>query len=458
MGKRVSRRVFLRVAGNIMGAAALAACAPEAKKGLGPHGGAATQLVYQDWRTDYFSAMAQQMLEEFHATHPNIHVFYTPDPPDDLSEKMLADFQAESAPDVLAGCCDFFPVWAQKGYLLDLRPYIEAELNADELKDWSEAQFRALRLRDGAQFGLPKYHGALAVYFNKDLFDKHEVPYPAPGWTHGDYLTAMNAFVQQRAAGSETAVWGSMFDVSWDRIQVHVNAWGGHFVDPNDPTKSMMGRPEALDAMQWLRDRMWSDHAMASRLDVQNLNVSEAFYRGRLAMVEDGSWSLKSILENAKFRVGVATFPAGPAGQVTMGTTDGFAIYKGTRYPEAAWEFMKFLISPRYGRAMIRAHLLQPARGSLVDEWIAQAREQYPNKAEEMNLAAFAEGHLNGYSVTPEIFANQAEARRLTTAAWEQIFTLGRARVTTMREISDQIEAAQDAKGQAGAREARRAA
>ena len=27
-------------------------------------------------------------------------------------------------------------------------------------------------------------------------------------------------------------IWGSMFDVSWDRIQVHVNSWGGHFVDP----------------------------------------------------------------------------------------------------------------------------------------------------------------------------------------------------------------------------------
>ena len=107
---------------------------------------------------------------------------------------------------------------------------------------------------------------------------------------------------------------------------------------------------------------------MASRLDVQNLSVTEAFHRGRLAMVEDGSWSLKSILDNAKFRVGVTVFPAGPAGRVTIGTTDGFGIYKGTRYPEAAWEFMKFLISSRYGRAMSRAHLLQPARASLVDE------------------------------------------------------------------------------------------
>ena len=138
--------------------------------------------MYQDWRTDYFAAMAQQMLEEFHATHPNIHVFYTPDPPD-LTEKMMSDFQAESAPDVFAGCCEFFPVWAQKGYLMDLRPYVEAELKADDLNDWDEAQYRSLQLRDGTQYGLPKYHGALALYYNKDLFDQYKVPYPDSTWT-----------------------------------------------------------------------------------------------------------------------------------------------------------------------------------------------------------------------------------------------------------------------------------
>lgn len=441
----ISRKAFLRVTGSLLGAAALSACMP-APKSPAPNG-AAVQLVYQDWRTDYFAAMAQQMLEQFHATHPNIHVFYTPDPPD-VSEKMLADFQAQSAPDVFAGCCDYFPAWAQAGYLMNLRPYIQAELRADDIQDWDAAQFRALQLRNGEQFALPKYHGALALYYNKALFDQYKAPYPDASWTHSDYQSAMSLFVAPRTAASST-IWGSMFDVSWDRIQAHVNGWGGHFVDPTDPKKSLMAQPAALDALQWLRDRMWTDHAMASRLDVQNLSVTEAFYRGRLAMVEDGSWSLKAILENADFPVGVTVFPAGPAGPVTVATTDGFAIYQGTRYPEAAWEFLKFLIHPQYGRAMSRAHLLQPARASLVAGWIADVREQYPEKTKDMDVSAFAQGQLNGFSVTPEIFDNQERARQLATAAWQQIFTLGRKPVDYMREISDQIEAAQAAPPQA---------
>ncbi len=109
----LSRRSFLRAIGALTATAGLAACGPR-RVGPGPHGSETVQLVYQDWQTDWFPGLAQRMLDQFHARHPNIRVFYTPDP-NDLNERMLADFQAGTAPDVLSGCCEFFPVWAQKG-------------------------------------------------------------------------------------------------------------------------------------------------------------------------------------------------------------------------------------------------------------------------------------------------------------------------------------------------------
>jgi hypothetical protein len=38
------------------------------------------QLVYQDWRTEWFPPMAQRELQLFQAQHPDLSVFYTPDP------------------------------------------------------------------------------------------------------------------------------------------------------------------------------------------------------------------------------------------------------------------------------------------------------------------------------------------------------------------------------------------
>jgi len=449
-GACMSRRRFLQAAGLAAANVALAACTtPAAPKGealVQPQAQrqGQIQLVYQDWRTDWFPGMAQAMLEEFHAQQPNIRVFFTLDP-DNLEEKMLADMQAGTAPDVFAGCCDFFPIWAQKGHTLDLRPYVAADLDSETISDWDTAQYKSLAMRTGEQFGLPKYHGALALYYNKDIFEAQGVPFPDGSWNHDDYLRAMKLLAADADGNGINDVWGSMIDISWDRIQVHVNAWGGHFVHPEDPTRCLMAEPPALQAMEWLRARMWDDRVMPTRLDIQSMGTRQAFVAGRLAMVEDGSWALKDILSSAPFRVGVAPFPAGPVRRATIATTDGFGIYRRTRYPDAAWELLKFLISKDYGRAMARAHFLQPARASLVDEWVGYVREEFPDKAKDVDIDAFADGHLNGYSVVAEIFAEQAAAKRLADVAWERIYTLGSARVETLAATSAEIERAQSA-------------
>jgi ABC-type glycerol-3-phosphate transport system substrate-binding protein len=273
----------------------------------------------------------------------------------------------------------------------------------------------------------------LALYYNKDLFDRYGEDYPDGSWSHNEYLAAMKRLTRDVDGDGRVDVWGSMIDIGWDRVQVHINGWGGHIVDPTNPRRSMLVEPESLAALRWIRARMWDDRCMATSLDVQNLGMAQAFALGRLAMVEDGSWSLKNILEVAPFRVGVAPLPAGPVRRVTLASTDGFGIYRGTRYPEAAWELLKFLTTREYARA------------SLVDEWISLARAQYPEQTREMDLAVFAEGHVQGYSVVAETFANMTKPGAIVNAAFQQIFTLGRAPVETMYEVTAQIEEAQGA-------------
>jgi multiple sugar transport system substrate-binding protein len=437
----ISRREFIKFAGITLAAAGLSACNSLLPTNQATQEGK-IQLVYQDWRTNWFPPMTQQVLQEFHSTHPNISVFYIPDPAN-LEDQMLVDMQSGTAPDVFQGCCTHFPTWAQQGYTLDLRPFVEADLDQETIADWDPVQYNALFTRDGVQFGLPKYHGELALYFNKDLFDLYRMEYPDGSWNHEDYLNAMKLLTLDQNGDGRTDLYGSMLDVSWDRIQVYVNAWGGHFVDPEDPTRCRMADPEALAALEWLRARMWDDQVMATLPAVNRLGTRDAFVAGRLAMVEDGSWALKDILTLASFRIGVAPFPAGPVRRATLVTTDGFGIYAGTKYPEAAWELVKFLISKEYGRAMAKANFLQPARASLVDDWIGYIRDEFPEQSRDMNLAAFAEGQRSGNSVVAEIFANMADAKRIAQEAWDQILTLGLAPTESMLSTAEQIQAAQ---------------
>lgn len=434
----LSRRSFLGLMGAGAASALLSGCRPAAT--LEP--GGSVQLVYQDWRTDWFPAMAQEMLAQFHAQQPDVRVFYVPDP-SNVETQLILDMRNGNAPDVFAGCCAFFPVIGQEGLAMDLRSFVAEQLDQATVDDWDAAQYHSFFTREGVQYGLPKYHGALALYYNKDLFDRYGVTYPDGSWDHDDYLEAMRRLTHDRDSDGEIDLWGSMFDVSWERIQMHVNGWGGHFVDPDNPARSAMHGPEALAAMEWLRARLWDDHVMATPLDVNNRSTRQAFVDQAAAMVEDGSWALKDILANARFRIGVAPFPAGPARRVTLASTDGFGIYARTRHPREAQQLLRFLVSPDYGRAMARANFLQPARVSLVQDWVDYIRQEFPAETEDLDIAAFADGHINGYSVTAEIFPNMAEASLLASAAWQEIFVLGQAPVSRMVEVSQQIEAVQ---------------
>jgi multiple sugar transport system substrate-binding protein len=438
--KSLSRRDFLRVLGVSAVGTSLAACG---RGNISQSGSPSANIVYQDWRTEWFPPMVEEMLSLFHSQHPDIRVFFTPDPENYLQE-MSADLEAGYAADVFQGCCTHFPAWAQQGYLLDLEPLVQRDLDTRIIEDWDRAQVEALITEDGLRFGLPKYHGALALYFNKDIFDQYGVDYPDESWDYEDYLLAMKLLRKQDANSDEVVHWGSALDISWDRIQVHINAWGGHIVDPQDATKSRLAEEEALSAMEWIRARIWDDHLMPSPLDLKGLNITDAFLSGKLAMVEDGSWSLKSILSNAGFRLGVAPLPSGPARRVTIATTDGFGIFADSGQEEAAWELMKFLISKDYGLAMARANLLQPARSSLVDDWIQIARDEFPSQTEDLNLAAFADGTRKGYSVTAEIFANMPAVKRMIEDAWDQILVLGDEPVAIMRNISERVDQAHD--------------
>jgi multiple sugar transport system substrate-binding protein len=423
-------------------ALALSACGGDDTSGA-TASGRRVQLVYQDWRTEWFPPMVQEELQIFQAQNPDLAVYYTPDP-ENLIEQMPLDMQAGNAPDVFQGCCGFFPAWAQMGYVLDLRKYVQADLDPAVVDDWDPAQYEAMFDAAGRQFGLPKYQGTLVLYYNKDLFDEYDVPYPDDSWDQHDYLAAMKKLTHDTDGDGQTDVWGSMIDIGWDRLQVHVNAWGGHIVDPADPAKCDIDSPESLAALEWVRARMWDDRVMATLPDVNNVGTAAAFAEGKLAMVEDGSWALKNILENASFRIGVAPIPAGPAGRATLSTTDGFGIYSGTRHPQESWRLLKFLVGKEYALAMAKANLLQPARLSLVTEWEELVREQYPGKAKGMDLDVFAAPHREGYSVVQETFpSDMEEATRLLDDAFTKIFTLGQADVGILRGVARQIEAAQ---------------
>jgi hypothetical protein len=80
---------------------------------------------------------------------------------------------------------------------------------------------------------------------------------------------------------------------------------------------------------------------------------------------------------------------------------------------------------------------------SLVEEWAGFIRRDYPDATREMDIEAFADGHIKGYSVVAEVAANMEEASRIAFEAWDKILVSGQARVDIMKEAARAIDEAQ---------------
>ena len=88
--------------------------------------------------------------------------------------------------------------------------------------------------------------------------------------------------------------------------------------------------------------------------------LGDAFEQGQAAMEANGSW-LVPTHQAAGIDFGIAPLPKGPAGQATSINPTGAVVYKGTKNPDAAWEFVKYLASPAAQKKLMELKASLPA-------------------------------------------------------------------------------------------------
>ncbi|MEF3302103.1 ABC transporter substrate-binding protein [Paenibacillus sp. GYB003] len=101
----------------------------------------------------------------------------------------LEDLMAQgNTPDIIYNWNGELPTYGEKGLLFDLEP-LAKQLQFD-LGRFDPAALEAIRATTGgtALHGLPFENGGMALFYNKDLFDKFGVPYPKDGITWDDAI------------------------------------------------------------------------------------------------------------------------------------------------------------------------------------------------------------------------------------------------------------------------------
>jgi multiple sugar transport system substrate-binding protein len=92
----------------------------------------------------------------------------------------------------------------------------------------------------------------------------------------------------------------------------------------------------------------------------------DLFQAGVVAMWPMGHWAIPGYSE-VKFKWDVAPMPKGPVTQATSVNSAGFVVAKDTKYPEAAWKFVKFALSPEGQSRLTELGLAIPMQKAIAE-------------------------------------------------------------------------------------------
>ena len=445
----VTRRGLTLAAGAGVATAFLAGCGAAPREASPVQGKQPVTLRWSTWgnQNNPMTEAAASAAEIFREKHP--HVTVTPEAQVSVSggpswtEKNYAEWLAGDGPDLSGGCCATLPAWGREGLLLGLDPLIKRDGKAVPLQDYVQAQLDTWKAPERGQFALPMYMGVFGLYYSRQLFQRKGVAFPTDKWGWDDWREAM-----VRLTDNTDRTWGYFQSINFPRPGILIRQNGGNQVDPKNNKRAVFDSPQAIGAMEWLHDRMWKDQTLAKSADItgaQGLgfkNMYTAVGAGKLGMLLDGSWILARWLKEQPEAAGdwdVAPLPKGAAQRDGGATVDGWAIWKGTKHQEVAWELVKFLQTDTWLEMATSIVGHQPSRKSWQDKFVQLTKKTYPALADK-NLKAFVDPIKGDYARPEQFFLLDAESKKVWTDAVSATFTKNERPVgDTFRAAAQQV-------------------
>jgi len=362
--------------------------------------------------------------------------------PDDWINKLVAAMVAGTAPDVFDMWGDIMPPFVERQQVVDVGPFASRDLKDADIQDFYPWQWHdfVMPWLNNIRFGMPRYVNMMFTWYRKDLFDKAGVKYPTQDWTHDDYAAAAQKLTVKDSSGKVSQAGLAYPAWSWDRYWYKPVIWGGHTVDPQDNTKAAFDSDLSIAALEWSRKLMWDDKAMLQPLDVQKQSFLLVFPTGRMAMAEDGIYPFEMDDKiQGKFPWAYAHTPKGPTGQrKVLGTTDGTALWKGSKNRDQAWELMKWVSGPENQMAIVQSSGRVPVRFSVLEKWKDINVKTRPNLA-DVNLDVALEAMKMGYPSGREFFKDNNAAQEIIVPALEKMFITGGTPASSMKDIAAKV-------------------
>ncbi len=295
---------------------------------------AKTTLTFLIWGD---TTVWQPLLDDFHAKHPDIQIDLQASGSNafTVQEAFTIRSVAGASPDLVVTHFITHSDVDRLGLYADLTPYIERD-NVDIYSQFPRGIIDFFTT-EGKITGLPWQLSTMLLWYNKSIFDQNGLGYPSRDWhMTAELIDHARKLTHDKNGDGETDQWG--LDIVnfhlWPELFWGTNKW------TDDLRHSNLYDPRVRDAFQWTYDlyNTWE-------ISPKTGGGSRAFANGDVAMLGAIQTTMRQ-LSGMAYDWDVEVMPIAPAGPITYGSGAGFSMAAGAKNPEAAWEFLKYWMTP----------------------------------------------------------------------------------------------------------------
>ncbi|WFO74653.1 ABC transporter substrate-binding protein [Desulfurococcaceae archaeon MEX13E-LK6-19] len=311
----------------------------------------------------------EKIISLFQEQHPDIIIKYEVIT-QMFHENILASYGAGVAPDVFYLDSSWAPIFIDKGAVLPISDYVDEEF----INQFYSFLLEPFKGADGKIYGLPKDWSMLMLFYNKKLFQQAGLTRPPDTW---DELVKYAEIITNKTGVPGLAIYLGGFN-RYMPVALSNGAPKPWFDSPDDA--SWFDHPVVRETMEWYinlylkgkieREQKGLPPYVVAPSDVGAGWLGDAFGSQKVAMVISGNWMIPFLADQyPDFKFGedwdIAPVPRGTKGRVTMAYTVALAINSKTENPEAAVEFVKFVVGKEGQKTLVvkMGHTLPSIKG-----------------------------------------------------------------------------------------------
>ncbi len=304
-----------------------------------------TVVTFWHVYTKNFGApVIKQMVDDFNQSQDKIIVkeVYNPDMYPGLMKNLQADAAAGKAPSIAMIGYNYLDYFKEN---FKYTSPSELEKTSSSDKDFLEKNFLpnvlGLAKAGDQQVGVPFSISAPILFYNPELFKSAGLDPLNPPKTWEDVRA------DAKAIHDKTGNYGFYMQEYQDNwaTQGLLTSNGAVILDKD--SKAAFASKEAADAYQVYADMVLKDQ---SALHIAADEGIASFYSGKVGILAGTSAKIGTVMQSSKFPVMAAPYPGFPGKKVSIPAGGNFLAVTAQSLEEqqAAWEFIKFIMQPKY--------------------------------------------------------------------------------------------------------------